>query len=81
MKNSTGNEKHERARAAGAALGRMYANLGSDFGGGSTIITNLDDYEAAVEAKKRAQARARKDHGLEPAPFVNSGCQGEPKAG
>jgi len=67
--------RNRAARAAGRAFGRMFAGLGGE----PSLITSFDQYEAAIEAKKRQQARARKDLGLEPAPFVAEGCQGEPK--
>lgn len=47
--------------------------------GDDGLITSFDDYSAAVEAKKRAQARERERLGLPPADFVDFGLQGEPR--
>ncbi len=58
---------------SGAALGEAFARLS---GGGPM---DFDSYERAIEAKKRAQARERERYGLKPAPYVDSGCEGEPK--
>jgi hypothetical protein len=42
-------------------------------------VTSFDDYEAAMQRKAAAQARERARLGLEPADFVDFGCEGEPR--
>jgi hypothetical protein len=46
---------------------------------GDGPIASFDAWQQAMERKAAAQARERKRLGLEPADFVDYGCEGEPK--
>jgi hypothetical protein len=69
-------ENRARARIAGQTMGSMFARIS---GGGDGLITDFDTYQRAIETKRAAQAKARREAGLESAPFVDFGCEGEPK--
>lgn len=67
-------EKGDRAAARGRALGAMFADLCRD---GEFCWTQAQ-YERQLERKRQRQADERKRHGLKPAPFVESGLDGDP---
>ncbi len=68
-------DRRNKARRYGEAVGELWAAVS-----GASPST-YRAWEAGQERKRRRQAEARRRAGLGPAPFIESGCDGDPGGG